>query len=72
MDYAQKAICWAERYGIVKYRVKGNKMIYNRSYPAYLNEPAYTIQHTVNLDTMTEEHTKRLKRLDREGFYNRG
>jgi len=35
-----------------------------------LNEPRYTIQHTVDLNTMTELPTKRLKRFDPKGKYN--
>lgn len=69
-DYAQLAIVWAEKYGIVEYRVKGKYMIYNKSYLAYLYEPRYTVQHTVDLDAMKELPTKRLKRYDPKGRYN--
>ena len=70
INYEQRAIAWAENYGIVEYKVKGRYMVYNKSYNAYLNEPRYTIQHTVDLNTMTELPTKRLKRFDPKGRYN--
>lgn len=28
-----KALCYAEKYGIIEYKVKGNRMIYKVSYP---------------------------------------
>lgn len=65
-----KAITFAEKYGIVKYKVQGKKMIYNVSYPAYGGNPHYTIQHTVDLETM-QETTKQLKRYDSSGAVNR-
>lgn len=68
--YEEKASMFAERYGIIEYKVKGNLMIYNVSYPAYLNNPRYTIQHIVNLDTGKEE-TKQLQRYDSKGVVNR-
>ena len=69
-DYQVKATLYCEQYGIIQYRVKGNLLIYNVSYPAYLNQPHYTIQHTINLDTM--QHTsKQLARYDAKGAYNR-
>ena len=70
-DYGLVAQQYAEAHGVVKYRVKGNEMIYNVSYQAYLSNPRYTIQHTVNLDT-GEEYTKQLKRFDASGLQNRG
>lgn len=69
--YEDRATLWAERYGIVEYRIRGNKMIYNVSFPKYLCEPRYTVQHTVNLNTF-EESTKQLGRYDPNGVYNRG
>lgn len=69
-DYELLSRQFAERYGIVEYRVKGNTMIYNVSYPAYLSNPRYTIQHTVNLDSEVEQ-TKQLKRFDSKGLVNR-
>jgi len=70
-DYEFLSRQFAEQYGIVKYRVNGNLMIYNVSYPAYLSNPRYTIQHTVNLDT-GEDCTRQLKRFDTSGLQNRG
>lgn len=69
--YQQKAIAYAETYGIIKYRVSENKIIYNVSYPAYLSNPRYTIQHIVNLDT-GEHSSRQLGRFDKDGLYNRG
>ena len=69
--YSQRALQYSEKYGIIEYRIKGNLMIYNVSYPAYLGNPHYTIQHTINLDDMS--HTsKQLKRYDARGVHNRG
>lgn len=68
--YEDKALLYCEKYGIIEYRVKKNLLIYNVSYPAYLCNPHYTIQHTINLDTM--QHTsKQLARYDAKGVYNR-
>ena len=69
-DYNNIALAYCEKYGIIEYRVKGNLLIYNISYPAYLYNPRYTIQHTVNLDTGREE-TKQLKRYDSKASVNR-
>lgn len=63
------AIQYVERYGIINYSVKGNKLVYNVSYPAYLSNPRYTIQHIVDLDTM-QEHTRQLQRFDSKGLVN--
>ena len=70
MNYESVALHYAEQYGIINYKVKGSQMIYNVSYPAYLSNPRYTIQHIVNLDTLKEQ-TKRLKRFDSNGLVNR-
>lgn len=69
-DLTNRARMYAERYGIVSYKRDGYYMIYNISYPAYLTNPHYTIQHRVDLRTM-KETKKRLKRYDREGEVNR-
>lgn len=68
--YEQRAIQWCERYGVVEYKLNKNILTYNVSYPAYLNNPHYTIKHIVNLDTM-QETTQQLKRYDPKGAYNR-
>ena len=70
MNYEQKAIAYCEQYGIVEYKITKNLLIYNLSYTACLNNPHYTIQHVINLDDI--RHTsKRLKRYDPKGCYNR-
>lgn len=46
----QKALCYAEKYGICEYKVTGNEMIYYKSYRMEHS----TIKAVVNLDTMTE------------------
>lgn len=66
----QAALRYAEKYGIVSFRVKGWKMVYNVSYPAYLNNKRYTVQHTVNLQT-GESTSRVLKRYDSGGEINR-
>lgn len=52
------ALQYAEKYGIVEYKVKGNRMIYYANYPAYLAEPRYTMKVTVRLNTLKEERQK--------------
>ena len=47
----QKALLYAEKYGIIEYHVEGNKMIYYSSFPLEHS----TIEAVVNLDTMTEK-----------------
>ena len=69
-NYEGIAAEYCERYGIVEYRVKSNMLIYNVSYNAYLNNPRYTIQHRVNLDTFVST-SKKLGKFDRKGLYNR-
>ena len=68
-NYEAKAAMFAERYGIVVYKVKGKYMIYNKSYSAYLNNPRYTVQHKIDLDTGKDE-TKVLKKFDKKGYLN--
>jgi len=70
MNYRELASCWAVRYGIIDYKVKGHYMIYNKSYSGTVYEPHYTIQHTVDLSTMQELPTKKLKRFDKNGYNN--
>lgn len=69
-NYELKARQFAEKHGIIEYTIKGNEMKYNVSFPKYLNNPHYTIQHIVNLDT-GKEQTKQLKRFDSKGLVNR-
>ena len=70
-EQQNKAIRYAETYGIVHYRVQGNYMIYNVSYPKYLNNPRYTVQFKVDLNTGKTVESKQLKRYDPKGVYNR-
>lgn len=58
--YEDKALRYAERYGVIEYHVKGNKMIYYMSYPL---ERA-TMKVVVDLDAMKEDERIRLK-----GYY---
>ena len=67
--YEERAIQWAERYGIVEYRVQGNKMIYVQTYGGGYEKP-YTMKSTINLDTMTTESRVKLRRMSRKGYYN--
>lgn len=52
MNYANVAVQWAERYGVVDYRLESHFMIYNVSFPACINNSHYTVQHTVDLKTL--------------------
>ena len=57
----QKALEYAEKHGILDWKVKGNRMIYYSNYPEYLTNQKYTIKVTVRLDTMQEERQKLTK-----------
>lgn len=48
--HAERALLYAERYGIIEYEVKDNKMIYYEAYPF----KSTTYKCTVNLNTMNE------------------
>ena len=67
--YEERALRWAEQYGIIEYKVQGNKMIYVQTYGGGYEKP-YTMKSTINLDTMTTESRIKLKRLNRKGYYN--
>lgn len=69
--YNNLAIEWAEKYGIVEYRVNGKYLIYNVSYPSYLAEPRRTYQFKVDLDIGKTVENKLLKRYNPKGIYNR-
>ena len=73
--YNNKALGYAEHYGILTYRVKGNLMIYNQNYNntefvgnKCVKNPC-TYQRTINLDT-GEETSKKLHRLQKDGWNN--
>lgn len=59
MDYEEKAIQFAEKYGIIDYSVTGNVMTYTES---FLLE-AKTYEARVDLDTMKETRTAKEKSL---------
>lgn len=50
-----RATLYAEEFGIIEYKRKGNRMMYLANYPAYLSEPRRTYKVTVRLNSMTEE-----------------
>ena len=70
INFEQLACNYACKYGIVDYKVVGSKMIYVVSYPAYLNNPRYSVKHTVDLISGSVQSEK-LKRYSRKGAYNR-
>lgn len=75
-DYTEQiqdanATMYADQHGIVNYKRNGWIMTYNVSYPAYLNNPRYTVQHKVDLKSGREIETRVLKRYDPKGEVNR-
>lgn len=70
MSYEQKAILFCEKYGIIKYRVNKNMLVFYKNHPVdCMYTKYYTVRHVVNLDTMNESTTI-LKKLNKEGFQN--
>lgn len=73
-DYNQIALEYAEKYGIITYKVKDNYMIYNQNYKnsefigKWVEKP-YTMQRKVNLETMQTDSIK-LKRVQKDGWDN--
>ena len=57
-DYNNKALLFAEKYGIFDYTVKHSRMIYYTNYPPYLHNKRYTIKTIINLRTMQEQKIK--------------
>lgn len=55
MDYEEKAIRYAEKYGIVEFEVKGNVMTYTETF--LLEARIYDV--SVDLDTLAETRTAR-------------
>ena len=51
--YDYRALCFAEEYGIIEYKVSKNEMIFYSSYPL----EHMTYKAIVNLDTMKETRT---------------
>lgn len=70
MTQEEYVLCYVERYGIINYRVKDGKIIFNVSYPAYLSNPRVTYQHIHDIKT-GKEVVKQLKRYDKGGEQNR-
>jgi hypothetical protein len=68
----ENAKVWAQRFGVVTYRIDGKYMIYNISYPTNLmtGVKRYTIQHVINLETMQQETIKPLQKFDKSGLKN--
>jgi hypothetical protein len=65
-NWSQKALCYAEKHGIIEYKVKGAKMIYTVTYPT-----EGSFRHVINLRDNREVITE-LKRRVKNGVYNRG
>lgn len=68
--YNNRAEVYAEEHGICDYRLKGSLMIYNVSYKASAKSVRYTVQHTVDLNTMKEDIPRTLGRYDVAGELN--
>lgn len=68
--YRERAAIYAERHGIIEYDVVDHNMIYDVSYPEFINQGKYTIRHTVDLKDMSES-TERLSVYNKLGEYNR-
>ncbi len=73
--YTNKALQYAERYGIITYKVKGKYMIYNQNYSnsefmggKWVSKPC-TYQTVVDLETGNESRNK-LQRLQKNGWDN--
>lgn len=66
IEMIEKALQWAEKHGIIEYKVKGKNMLYTVTYPT---EGSY--RHVVNLET-NEEKITALKRRVKSGVFNRG
>lgn len=72
--YEDLALQYAEKYGIISYKVKGKFMIYNQNYyngeylGKWVRKPC-TYQRKVNLET-GETVTKKLGRLVKDGWNN--
>ena len=69
MNYQDRAILYAEEYGIVDYTIKGKYMVYYRNVYGY--QEKFTMKHTVDLDTLREVESKRLSKMNKRGDYNR-
>lgn len=74
-DYSKKATAYAERFGIITYKVKGKYLIYNTNFNekncinGKWKSKTVTYQRVVNLDTM-EVTSKKLARAQKNGWDN--
>lgn len=50
--YEQRGLEYVEKYGVITYKVIGNKMIYNSEFSSKQVRKPCTMQRIVNLDTM--------------------
>lgn len=67
-----KAIEYVEKYGIIDYMIKGNKLIYYTDHRDYVGQKIpTTYKAVVNLKTMKETRI-RLKKHNKRGLYNYG
>lgn len=56
VDYEQKALLYAEKYGIIEYNVNGNIMEYYEIIGGYASDSIYDVKY--NLDTMKEDRVQ--------------
>ena len=74
-EYEQKALVYAESYGIITYHLEGHNLIYYQNYrePEFVNgrwdDNPTTYKRIVDLDTYITA-TEKLKRLNPEGWDN--
>lgn len=61
-----QATLYAEKYGVLEYKIHGKSMVY---YANHLNE-RITYKVTVNLVTMTEKSRKAMKKYYQKGNVN--
>lgn len=75
VDYTHKATEYAEKYGIVTYKVVGKYMIFYQNYAnkEYVNgkwiDKACTFKRTIDLDILKVESVQ-LKRVQKQGWDN--
>lgn len=70
-DFNQLAIEWAEKYGIVEYKVYGKILTYIVSYPVSGYESHYTQKFFVDLIEGKTVKSVRMKRYNPKGLVNR-
>jgi hypothetical protein len=69
-DINEVAKNYCRKHGISKYRLEGNKLVYNMSYPEFITgQKRYTDQYIINLKT-GEQAVKRLQRYDANAEVN--